>query len=147
MRNKSPLALMEQVLMVLVFAMAAALCLQGFALANRISTRMETRNQAITLAQNAAEIVKYYSGDFTMVTQHLNGECDGNILRIIDMPPSQAVVSETSDMQTPPLILEIAPSDSSVPLLGTATIRVLQEEEIIFEITVAWQKEDQYAEN
>ena len=31
MRSKSPLALMEQVIMVLVFALAAALCLRVFA--------------------------------------------------------------------------------------------------------------------
>lgn len=32
MRSKAPLALMEQMVMVLVFALAAALCLQAFAL-------------------------------------------------------------------------------------------------------------------
>ena len=37
MRSKAPLALMEQMVMVLVFALAAALCLQAFALADRIS--------------------------------------------------------------------------------------------------------------
>ena len=31
MRSKAPLALMEQMVMVLVFALAAALCLQSFA--------------------------------------------------------------------------------------------------------------------
>ena len=133
--------------MVLVFALAAALCLQGFALANRISTRMETRNQAITLAQNAAEMVKYYSGDLDMVAKHLNGEWEGNILRTTDKPTLQAGEAQTTDTQAFPLILEITPADSSVPLLGTATIRVLQEEEIIFEINVAWQEDDQYAEN
>ena len=30
MKNKAPLPLMEQLIMVLVFALAAALCLQGF---------------------------------------------------------------------------------------------------------------------
>ena len=123
MRNKAPLALMEQVVMVLVFALSAALCLQGFALANRISARLENRNQAVALAQNAAELVKYYDGDYTHAAQQINDTLEENVLRV-----------------------EIAPLTSASPLLGTAQIRVLHEEEIVFEITVAWQKEEQHAE-
>ncbi len=123
MRNKSPLALMEQILMVLVFALSAALCLQGFTLANRISARLENRNQAVALAQNAAELVKYYDGDFTQAERQLNGTWDENILH-----------------------LEITPAVSASPFLGAAQIKVLHEEEIVFEIIVAWQKEEQHAE-
>ena len=128
MRNKSPLALMEQVLMVLIFALAAALCLQGFVLANRISERMETQNCAVTLAQNAAEMLKYYSGDPEKTAQQLETTRDGDML-----------LKEN-------LQLKIVPVDSAVPLLGAAKITVLQKEEILFEITVAWQEEDPYAE-
>ena len=46
MRSKAPLALMEQMVMVLVFALAAALCLQAFALADRISRQNAERDQA-----------------------------------------------------------------------------------------------------
>ena len=149
MRNKSPLALMEQLLMVLVFALAAALCLQGFVLANRISTRMENRNQAVTIAQNAAEIVKYYTGDYTQAAQQLNGTWDGHILHADYLPgnrigaASQPVIPSS---QTEILHLEITPADSSSPLLGTAQIKVLHNEEIIFEITAAWQEDDPNAE-
>ena len=37
MHSKAPLALMEQIIMLLVFALSAALCLQVFALSGRIS--------------------------------------------------------------------------------------------------------------
>lgn len=58
MRSKSPLALMEQVIMVLVFALAAALCLRVFAFSDLASTRNEAVDRAVLECQNAAEILK-----------------------------------------------------------------------------------------
>ena len=43
-RSKAPLALMEQIIMILVFALAAAVCLQAFVYANGLSTRGEKKN-------------------------------------------------------------------------------------------------------
>lgn len=36
-RSKAPLALMEQIIMILVFALASAVCLQAFVYADRLS--------------------------------------------------------------------------------------------------------------
>ena len=58
MRNKAPLALMEQLVMLLVFALAAALCLQVFVLSDQLSRRCEERDRVVVVAQNAAEIMK-----------------------------------------------------------------------------------------
>ena len=63
MRNKSPLALMEQLVMVLVFALAAALCLQVFMFADLTSERNAAIDRAVTECQNAAEILKASGGD------------------------------------------------------------------------------------
>ena len=41
MKSRAPLALMEQTVMVLVFALAAALCLRAFVLADGISRQVE----------------------------------------------------------------------------------------------------------
>ena len=54
MRTKSPLALMEQLVMVLVFALAAALCLQVFVLADKTSRHNADVDNAVLLAQNTA---------------------------------------------------------------------------------------------
>ena len=62
MRSKTPLALMEQVVMVLVFALAAALCLRVFVFSNRMSQRNESIDHAVLLAQNTAETVKAHGG-------------------------------------------------------------------------------------
>ena len=53
-RSKAPLALMEQIIMILVFALAAAVCLQAFVYANGLSTRGEKENIA---AEHAQEVI------------------------------------------------------------------------------------------
>lgn len=63
MRSKTPLALMEQVIMVLVFALAAALCLQVFVLSSQTSRRNEAVDRAVSVCQNAAEMLKASGGD------------------------------------------------------------------------------------
>ena len=55
MKSKAPLSLMEQLIMLLVFALAAALCLQVFVLSAQISRRCKATDHAVTAAQNAAE--------------------------------------------------------------------------------------------
>ena len=42
MKSKAPLMLMEQMIMLLVFALAAALCLQAFVKSEQLSSRSET---------------------------------------------------------------------------------------------------------
>lgn len=58
MKHKTSLVLMEQLVMVLVFAMAAALCLGAFAASWRIDRETEDQTQGALLAQNAAELLK-----------------------------------------------------------------------------------------
>lgn len=58
MRSKTPLAMMEQLVMVLVFALAAALCLQVFVFSDQTSRFNEARDHAVLEAQNAAEALK-----------------------------------------------------------------------------------------
>ena len=58
MRNRAFLPLMEQAIMILVFALAAALCLRTFVWADGYSARQQARDQAVTVAQNAAETLK-----------------------------------------------------------------------------------------
>lgn len=62
MRSKAPLILMEQMVMLLVFALAAALCLQAFVKSDALSGRSEARDKAAVLCQNAAETVRHCGG-------------------------------------------------------------------------------------
>lgn len=62
MKNRASLVLMELLVMILVFALAAALCLQAFVGADTISRTTELQDEAVLLAQNTAESLKATKG-------------------------------------------------------------------------------------
>ena len=61
-KSKAPLALMEQMVMLLVFALAAALCLQAFVKSDQISLKSQARSDAALAAQNIAEYIRHSGG-------------------------------------------------------------------------------------
>lgn len=63
MKSKAPLSLMEQMVMILVFALAAALCLQAFVKSDSISSRSDARDRAVVLCQSTAEAIRQTGGD------------------------------------------------------------------------------------
>ena len=73
MKSRAPLALMEQTVMVLVFALAAALCLRAFVLADGISRRVEATDRAVLWAESAADTLKARNGDLAQAAAELGG--------------------------------------------------------------------------
>ena len=113
MKNKASLLLMEQLVMVLVFSLAAALCLSVFVKADQISRETVHRDEAVLLAQNAAQVLKATSGD---VEQALS-------------------TVDVSDYR-----MEIETMDT-LDLLGQAEIRVWQGDELVFTLRTGWQED------
>ena len=136
MKNKAPLALMEQLIMLLIFALAAALCLQIFALSGKISRRCEAMGHAVTTVQNVAETMKAYQGDLSQHFSLLTDSEENSPARISydadweEVSPEQAVYH-----------ILVTSKNSSVPGLGQAEIsaRTTQNDEL-FCITVCWQE-------
>lgn len=62
MKSKAPLALMEQMVMLLVFAFAAALCMQAFVKSDEISLKSSAKSNAALAAQNTAEAIRHSGG-------------------------------------------------------------------------------------
>lgn len=58
MKHRASLTLMELLVIVLVFALCAALCLRVFVAADGISQENHLRDEATLLAQNTAEALK-----------------------------------------------------------------------------------------
>ena len=58
MKHRSSLLLMEQLVMILVFALCAALCLQAFVAADNMAKSTALQDEAVLLAQNTAESLK-----------------------------------------------------------------------------------------
>lgn len=124
MKNRTSLLLMEQLVMVLAFAIAAAVCLRLFGAAWQINRQTELRSEAAVLAQNGAEAVKGCQGDLEKAGMILDGETNGGVLTVSDGE----------------LVMQIIRLPDSIPGLGQGEIRVMQEQEELFFLAVSWQE-------
>lgn len=128
MRNKASLVLMEQLIMLLVFALSAALCLGIFAASHQISQRAVHQDNAVFLAQNAAEILKSNAGDLQKTARMLSASVQENIL--------------TAEYDNG-YCIHMKPTCSSVSGLAKASVWVTHDsgpEDAIFTLTVSWQE-------
>lgn len=121
MRSKTPLALMEQAVMLLVFALAAALCVQVFVYADQTSRQQEARDRAVLEAQNAAEALKGGGN----VTQQAYDEA---------WQPTEGAAAYR---------LTVEYTDGGDPCLWTAEVTVSTAEgDILFSLPVAGQRRE-----
>ena len=111
MKNRASLFLMEQLVMLLVFALCAALCLGAFARADALSADVRRRSEAAILAQNAAELLKS-TGD-----------------------PEAAMKLSGGD-----LTMSILEEDSGIAGLKQAKIVISHENREIFVLQTGWQE-------
>ena len=141
MRNKAPLALMEQVVMVLVFALAAVLCIQVFVFSGQTSRRNEAQDRAVQLAQNAAEILKQTQGDHAQLSELLGagGWWNGTGTYLNYDENWQGLDASQSDQAA--YTLHVGPRALSAGgRLGHAEISVWEGETCLFTLPVAWQE-------
>lgn len=136
MKSKAPLSLMEQLIMLLVFSLAAALCLQVFVLSSQMSRRCDARNQAEITIQNAAEILKASQGDLSQCESILGGSITDKGWQIFYDDKWKETSVEQAVYQ-----LAIDPVASDLPLLGSARIYAMTEaDDILSAVTVSWQE-------
>ncbi|WP_295586490.1 hypothetical protein [uncultured Oscillibacter sp.] len=137
MRSRAPLVLMEQLVMVLVFALAAALCVQVFAFSDRASRHYADQDRAVAAAQNAAEVLKGCGGDFAEAAGQYGGDWNGAVWGISydgDWQPCQ-------EQSRAAYHVLVTPAESDQPLLGCAQAAVYTASgEMLFSIPVAWQE-------
>ena len=135
MKSRAPLALMEQAVMVLVFALAAALCLRAFVLADGISRRVEATDRAVLWAESAADTLKARNGDLAQAAAELGGKLDGQCWTINLDEDWQETAEE------PTYTLTARPVETGRPLLGKAQIDVAEKNgERLFSLEVCWQE-------
>ncbi len=126
MKSKATLTMIELLIMLPVFALAAALCLRAFATADRMSDDSAALDSAVTQCQNAAELLKGSGGDYDYAADILGGEWDGDVLTV----------------KCEEYTLHVEPAAGENELMGEADIRALDEAGgEIFAISAAWQKE------
>ena len=149
MRSKSPLALMEQVIMVLVFALAAALCLRVFVFSELASTRNEAVDRAVVECQNAAEFLKSTGLPADEAQKELSSRMGGTVsqgLLQICYDENWNVIPENNEDCV--YVLEVQGLPVEVEGLVKVHIRAAAEEDIsvggsgesMFAIDAAWQE-------
>lgn len=124
MKNKAPLALMEQVIMLLVLAVAAAVCLHLFASAGLQAEQNRLQDRAMEQVQNTAEVIKSHAGDLEKAALLTGGSYEEDVLTVWD--PRFTVTAE------------VMPHEN--PLLGMAQVTAVSEGEILAQLTVCWQE-------
>lgn len=149
-RDKTPLLLMEQLVTLLVFALAAALCLQAFVTADRRSRTMENKDRAAVLCQNAAEILRQNGGDLAAALGQVTGQQPGapdaqGMDPFVDYREDWTVIDHWDARGgggNTAYRLVAEPLDSGVNGLGKASVSVLETKsgEELFSLEVAWQE-------
>ena len=135
MKNKAPLSLMEQIIMLLVFALAAALCLQMFVLSGQMSRRLEKQDRAVTLVQNTAETVKLCGGDAEEYAKLLSAEEQDGIFAVGYDAEWNHVSAEHAEY-----LITVEQTSAEGDLLGTAEVSAVQDGEELFGVTISWQE-------
>lgn len=136
-RGKTPLLLMEQLVMLLVFALAAALCLQAFVSADRLSRQLEARDRAAELVQSAAETLRHTGGDFSQTAALLGAQHQDEDSLGIDYADDWALAGEASRYT-----LHASRQASDVPGLGRARLWVQEEgaDQELLLLDITWQE-------
>ena len=137
MKNKAPLALMEQLIMILVFALAAALCLRLFVYSDQVSVNGAARDQAAAVVQNAAETLKMSGGSMEALVQHIGGGADADGWRM-----GYDSSWQETDEKRPAFVVKVQPAEDGDPLLGSAEVSAHTAGcKALFKVTVCWQEE------
>ena len=137
MKNKAPLALMEQLIMILVFALASALCLRLFVYSDRVSVSGAARDQAAAVVQNAAEALKLSGGSMESLAHMLGGEADADIWRM-----GYDSSWQETDEKRPAFIAQAKITGDDIPLMGSAEVSASTADgKPLFQVTVCWQEE------
>ena len=146
-RSRAPLALMELTVMLLVFALAAALCLQAFVASSRQAARSQARDNAVRRAQTAAETLKAVGGTETeaeaSAAERLGGQVEQGVWYILyDKDWNQVERDGTYRLEA---LQGPLGGVESTEHLAQVRLQVLEEgadeDKPLCTLTVAWQKE------
>lgn len=121
MRNRAFSPLLEQILMIAVFALVAAVCVSGFSKAYHISQQTHRKDQAVILAQNLAEELK-------------SGLISADDTVFYDDALQLTTEAEAAYVAT------ITPIPTDVAGLGGACIRIHFKDTQLYTLNVHWQE-------
>ena len=135
MKGKTSLTLIEQAIMLLVLALAAALCLRAFAWADAHSKKNSHRDRAMTQLQSAAEVLKAHHGDLSAAAEALGGQAEDSTWTIFWN--ENWIQTQSPDA----FRLQVTPQDSETSFLGRALLELRQQDgTVLGSLQIAWQE-------
>lgn len=145
-RGRTSLLVMEQLAMLLVFALAAAICLGVFVSSDQLSRRVQAQDRAAELCQNAAETLQATGGDVPGALARMSGAepgyRDGFGYFVSYGPDWSEFVSD--GVRSAHYTLRVRELDSGVSGLGKAEVEVYRQQsgkaESLFRLETAWQE-------
>lgn len=123
MRNRATLALIELCVMLLVLALAAALCLRSFVWADTRSRENAIWDAALADMQSAAEVLKS-CGSYEQAAATLGGSFDGGVWQI----PGETYT------------VRVTAQETKYPGLAQARVEAVYDRQVIISFTVSWQE-------
>ena len=135
MKRNASLALIEQVIMLLILIMAAALCLQAFVWSDQRSLYYEERDRGIVELQSTAEILKAHDGDFFAAAESYGGTAT-QTQWVLNFDENWNIIDTAGVYQICATAVE-----SDTNYLGSATLTVQRTEgDALAQLTVSWQE-------
>lgn len=122
--------------MLLVFALAAAVCLRIFVFADRASRQVQDRDRAAELVQNTAQLLRHTGGDFSQAAELLDAQHWDEDSLMIDYDDEWALATDAMRYTLG------AARVSGAPYLGMAEVWCRDEgsDLELFRLKVAWQE-------
>ena len=135
MRGKTSLILMEQAIMLLILAVAAAVCIQAFVWSDNRSLENSGRDRALAELQSAADVLKAHKGDLAAAADALGGTVESG----------QWTIFWNEDWEQTPKVgayrLHVVTQDDKIAYLGSAALEIRQEDgSILANLQVCWQE-------
>lgn len=132
-KNKVPLLLMEQLIMVLVFALSATFCIQAFVLSNQISKESQAKDKAVNFAQNVAEVLIENKGDMEKLEEVYGGNAEENVWKL-------TLDENWNESENEAFTILVNKKDKNEYLGEAKVIVTNQKESTLFEQNIAWQE-------
>ena len=143
MKSKAPLVMMEQMVMILVFALAAALCLQAFVLSDSISQENQRRDQAALLCKALGYGQTDAHPILTAGESAAGGEEGSYVERETSGPASVFYYDENGQQMKEPAVYRLEavwlPSEYAALNRGQITAYDQESGKELFSLEFAWQ--------
>ena len=135
MKRSASLILVELLIMLTVFALAAAICLRVFVWSDENSRQSAAADHALLRAQNVAETIKHYRGDFSLAAGDYGGQWDGASWKV-SYDDGWNIRADGGAY-----VLQVVPVSCDTDYLGQARLTVTDQfGAVLSEFSVCWQE-------